>query len=918
LTTETLTFLFTDIEGSTALLRRLGDSRYAEVLTGHHRIIRAGLAAHEGKEISTQGDGFFAVFSSPSACVAAVIEMQLAFAGHRWPAGEKVRVRMGIHSGEASETSTVGLVGFGVHRAARVAAVAHGGQAILSAAASSLVRDSLPAGVSLRDLGLHRLKDLSSPEQIFQLEAAGLEYDFPPLRSLEDAGLASNLPAQSASFIGRRFEVAEVRRLVESARLVTLTGAGGSGKTRLGLQVAAELLDWFSDGVWLVELAPVADHDRVGSTVSEALGVMSRSGRPVLETLLDALAPQHVLIVLDNCEHLIDACAKVADLILRRCPRVHLVTTSREPLGIGGETIYRVPSLSLPGTDSDDVFDAESSDAVALFMDRASAQALDFVLDEETIPLVVSICRRLDGMPLAIELAAARLRSISLASLHERLDQRFRLLTGGSRSALPRQQTLRATVDWSYSLLNGPEQSLLRRLSVFAEGFDLEAAEAVCGLGDIEAYDIDDLLGSLVDKSLVIAEPTAGSVRYRLLETIRQFSVERLVESDEREAAAVGAAHCTHFLSVAALAAPQLTGPEQGRWLRRLDADQANLERATEYAGAQRDGTARVLQFAVALRRYWWTRFRTEEAVGLVLRVLERPDAQTEPELLSGASATVAGLVGRIDIHTAQRAGERAVTIARQLANERLLTEALGLSCAVFYFAGDAAKGFPLGKEAVEHARRVSDDVLLGQMLVLYLLCSQGIDPASTGQLFAEAIACTDRSGDQYVISLLHNNAGVHALEAGKISDARSHLEQAALAERGIGAINYQVTINLGWVMREEGDANGAGDLFQDALRKGRRSGDRSGLAYANLGLACISGDLGYWHRGAVLHGVAETFRALTGVPWQSPEARYRQISIDGARAHLGDDVFAHAYAEGREVRFEDAVDLGFRRVDSA
>jgi hypothetical protein len=407
-------------------------------------------------------------------------------------------------------------------------------------------------------------------------------------------------------------------------------------------------------------------------------------------------------------------------------------------------------------------------------------------------------------------------------------------------------------------------------------------------------------------------------VRYRLLETIRQFSVERLVELDEREAAAVGAAHCTHFLSVAALAAPHLTGPEQGRWLKRLDADQANLRRAIECAGADGDGTARVLRFAVFLRRYWWTRVRAEEAAGLVLRALERPEAQTEPELLSGASVTVAGLVGAIDVQTTQRAGERAVRLARQLGDERLLTLALGLTCAVYYFAGDSAKGFPLGKEAVERARRVGDDVLLGQMLVLFLLCSQGIDPASTEQLLTEAIACTQRSGDQFVISLLHNNAGVHALEAGKISEARSHLEQAALAERAIGAINHHVSINLGWVVREEGDANGAGALFEEALRKGRRSGDRSGLAYANLGLACISGDLGHWHRGAVLHGVAETFRDLTGEPWQSPEARYRQISTDRARAHLGDDVFEHAYAEGREVRLEDAVDLAFSRVDSA
>ena len=312
-------------------------------------MIRAALAAHGGKEISTQGDSFFAVFSSASACAAASIEMQRAFAAHAWPTGTRVRVRMGVHCGEASETSTTGLVGFGIHRAARVAAVAHGGQVLLSEAAASVVRDSLPVGAKLRDLGPHRLKDLGHPEQIFQLQAEGLAGEFPPLRSLDNPELANNLPAQSASFVGRRSEVAEVRDLVNSGRLVTLTGAGGAGKTRLALQVAAELLDGSGEGVWLVELAPISSPDAVAAAIAETLGAVSEAGRPLLETLLDALGPQNILIILDNCEHLVGACAKVADAILRRCSHVHLITTSREPLGINGETIYRVPSLSLPG-----------------------------------------------------------------------------------------------------------------------------------------------------------------------------------------------------------------------------------------------------------------------------------------------------------------------------------------------------------------------------------------------------------------------------------------------------------------------------------------------------------------------------------------------------------------------------------------
>ena len=675
-----MTFLFTDIEGSTALLTRLGDVIYAETLAHHHRIIRDSLSAHDGKEISMQGDGFFAVFSSPRACLAAVIDMQRSIATHEWHGDEQVRVRMGVHCGEASDTSA-GLVGLDVHRAARIGAVGHGSQILLSATAAALVRDSLPAGTSLRDLGLHRLKDLGRPEQIFQFQGEGLEFDFPPLRSLDNPELPNNLPAQSASFVGRDVEVAEVRRLVGSARLVTLTGAGGCGKTRLGLQVAAEMLDGSGDGVWLVELASVSEQGAVPAAISEVLGIASRAGRPVLETLLDALELQYVLIVLDNCEHLIGACAEVANAILLRCPRVHLMATSREPLGIGGETIYRVPSLSLPDPDDGDTSETEQSDAVALFVDRARAQGSECTLDEETGPLVVSICRRLDGMPLAIELAAARLRSMSLEGLNDRLDQRFRLLTGGSRSALPRQQTLRATVEWSYSLLNSSEQSLLRRLSVFAESFDLEAAEEVCCLQDVEEFDVDDLLGSLVDKSLVVTEPSGGRVRYRMLETIRQFAAERLVESDEVEAAAIGTAHASYYLSLAELAAPHLFGPDQRRWYARLGADQANLQRALEHSAAERDGTERALRFGAALQRYWRVRGgRNEEAIRLLTSVLERPEAQVDLKLFAAALVTVAFVSS--DIRTALLAGERAVEVARQLDDDRLLIWSLGHLCA--------------------------------------------------------------------------------------------------------------------------------------------------------------------------------------------------------------------------------------------
>jgi predicted ATPase/class 3 adenylate cyclase len=914
---ETLTFLFTDIEGSTALLGRLGDDGYAQLLARHHALIRSALAGHDGSEVDTQGDGFFAVFSSPRACVAAVLEMQQAIDAHAWPHGEQVRIRMGIHCGEAAQTAT-GLVGLEVHRAARVAAVAHGGQVLVSEAVAVLVRDGLPPGAALADLGVHRLKDLGRPERIFQLQAAGLQAVFPPLRSLGNPALLNNLPAQLSAFIGREREISEVRALVGSARLVTLTGAGGCGKTRLGLQAAAELLDGYGDGVWLAELAAVTDEEAVASAIYEALQLAARPARPVLEALLDALAPQDVLIVLDNCEHLIGDCAKTAEAILRRCPKVHLLATSREPLGIGGETIYRVPSLSLPGPGDPDSSSSGSCDAVALFADRARAQGVALDVDDHAGPVVVSVCRRLDGMPLAIELAAARLRSMSLGELHDRLDQRFRLLTGGSRTALERQQTLAATVGWSYSLLTGAEQVLLGRLSVFAGGFGLDAAEAVCGSGRVDVLDVADLLGSLVDKSLVVAEHAGAGLRYRLLETIRLFAAERLVEAGDSEvgdgeAAAVAAAHCAHFLAVAETAAAYLTGPEQGTWLARLDADQANLRRAAGYAAGRPDGTALVLRLGVALDRYWGARSCSQEAFGLLVPVLRRPDAGADPALFAAALRTAAVIACFIDLATARQLAEQAVQVARQLGDDWLLSRALAALCAVHCFAGEPEIARPFGRESVERARRLGGDALLGQSLLTYVWT---IDPARSGQLYAEAIACAERSGDHLTTSMLHDNAGATALNAGDLPAARAHLEAAGHAAQQIGWESTTLRADLGSVLRAERDLDDARSAFEAVLRIGRRNGSNWHMALAVAGLACLAGDAGDWDRAAALHGVAQAFRDRTGIPWQGIDVRDRRDSLDQARAHLGDQQLERAYAQGTALGLEKALELALRRPD--
>jgi predicted ATPase/class 3 adenylate cyclase len=899
-------FLFADIEGSMALLQRVAADACARVLTDHHELIRSALARHGGQELNTAGNGFLAGFSSPRACVAAAMEMQQALAARERPGGEPVRVRMGVHCREAEQTAA-GPVGLDVHRAARIAAVAHGGQVLVSETAAALLADRLPPGAALKDLGVNQLKDLSQPERLFQLCGPGLAAQFPPLRSLGNPALPNNLPAQLTDFIGREQEIAEVLRLIESSRLVTLTGAGGCGKTRLGLRVAAGLLGGWGDGVWLVELAAVTDKDAVPAAVASALRIPAQPTRPLLDALADALGPQDMLIVLDNCEHLIGGCARTAETILHRCPKVHLIATSREPLAIGGEQIYRVPSLSLPGPGDDDAAAASSCDAVALLADRAWAQGVTLDLTAGTIGLAVSVCRRLDGMPLAIELAAARLRSMSLGELAGRLDQRFRLLTGGSRTALARQQTLRATVGWSYSLLTPAEQLLLARLSVFAGGFDLPAAEAVCGHRSIVQFDAAVLLGSLVDKSLVVTEPAGASVRYRLLETIRLFAAEQLTGIGGQEAAAARDAHSAHYLAVAEAAAPHLTGPEQGIWYDQLETEHANLRRAAENAAGQPDGTAQVLRFAIALWRYWAVRRRKEEAAGLLLPVLRRPDAAADPAVFAEALTIASYLTMNTDLTTSVNLAEQADNIASELGDNRLLATSREQLTWAYFWSGQLERARPLGQDSVQRARQLGDDVRLGMSLLAYGLA---FDAGESGLPYAEAIACTERSGDLYIRVAVLNDAGFRYLETGNTSAARAHLEAALRTAKAVGMLHLAARENLAKVLRAEGDLDGARSAFQDLARNSRRVGDKRALSGAMHGLACLAADLGDWHRAAALHGAAQALLDQIGSRMAAFDARRRQESLDQITAALGDEQLKHAYNQGTALSLDHAIDL--------
>ena len=524
----TVSFLFTDIEGSTQLWDSVPDAM-RPALERHDEIFRSCIGACDGYVFSIGGDGFGAAFARAADALTVAVAMQEALAAEPWPDGAVVRVRMGVHTGEVSERDG-NYFGTAVNRAARLMAVAHGGQVVCSQASATLAGDA----VSLRSLGEHRLRDLAAAEQIFQVG----EGSFPPLRSVD--AVPTNLPTVRTELIGRTDDVTSLMELVERERLVTLTGVGGVGKTRLALGVAAAIAAGFTDGCWLVELSPVADGDEVVKTVAAAM----RAPTTTTDALVDYLADRRVLIVLDNCEHVLDAAADLADAILADAADVHVLVTSREPLGLDGEQVRRVQSLALPDAEATaDV--ASASAAVRLFAERAAAVSEGFAVDAGNVDAVVEICRHLDGIPLAIELAAARVRAMAPAEIARRLDERFRLLAGGSRRSQERHRTLLATVAWSHDLLTDEERTTFRRLAVFPASFDLTAAEAVAGDGDIDAV---DCVLRLVDRSLVVYEPAED--RYRLLETLRQFGADRLAEAGETEA--TRERHARYFLDFAA------------------------------------------------------------------------------------------------------------------------------------------------------------------------------------------------------------------------------------------------------------------------------------------------------------------------------------------------------------------------------
>ncbi len=858
-----VTFLFTDIEGSTRLWEQSPDLM-RPALARHDAIGREAVERHRGTVVKVTGDGIHAAFEDPRDALAATLEMLQRLADPAPTTGVELRVRCGLHVG-VEERRDNDFFGRSVNRAARIMSAAHGGQVLLSQAVADLVRDRLPTGVTLHDLGQVRLRDLATPERVYQVIHPALRQDFPALRSLE--ATPNNLPQQFTSFVGRERELHEVKALLATTRLVTLLGAGGIGKTRLSLQVAADVLESHSDGAWFVELAPLPDPRLVPQAVASVLGVSEDAGRSVMDALLEHLRDRHVLLVLDNCEHLIAACAELVRRLLQSTLHMKVLASSREALNLRGETAYPVPALAIPGLARMIAPEALARyESVRLFVERATAAQPAFEVTDRNAGSVAAICHRLDGIPLAIELAAVRVRALSAETIAARLDDRFRLLVGGDRTALPRQQTLRALIDWSYDLLTSDERTLLRRLAAFAGDFALEAAESVCAGGELGKDEILDVLTRLVEKSLVVAE--VEGTRYRLLDTVRHYAQERLEAAEEE---AVRARHLEFYLALAEQARPQLFGPEQAGWLARLDLERGNLLAAHAWCDRMPDLAEQGMRLVSAVRHYWINRGLLTLGERVIVEALDRAGARRRGPARCRALFDAGQLclfMGRYD--DAPRYLEESLSIARELGAQDRIAEVMQ----------------PLGMAAL----------------------GKGDLRAARGY-FEEGLNLARGQGDRReILAAVNALAQLHRFE-GEFNRAQPLFENVVTLARELGDRESVAVglLNLAMVSIERGSTDGARAALAEAFTIAADIGSmRVGLSALEVsaGLAACRGE---WHRAARLFGAAEALNAQTGLRRDPTDEAFLAPLIERTR-QASANAFEAAAAAGRALGYETAI----------
>ncbi|PWT70948.1 MAG: adenylate/guanylate cyclase domain-containing protein [Proteobacteria bacterium] len=860
-----VTFLFTDIEGSTRLWEQEPE-RMRPALAQHDAVARAAVEGHHGIVVKMSGDGLHAAFDDPLDALNATLELQRTLADSEATHGIALRVRCGLHAG-VNERRDNDFFGPAVNRAARIMSAAHGGQILVSEAVAALLGDRLPESVKLSDLGAVRLRDLERPERIYQVAHPSLRREFPALRSLE--ATPNNLPLQLTSFIGREREVTEVKALLAKTRLLTLVGVGGIGKSRLSLQVAADAIDDFPDGVWLVELAPLSDGERVAQAVASVLGVKEESGRPVMEPLLKYLKDRRLLIVLDNCEHLIEPCADLARQLLQTAPKIKVLASSREHLRTSGEHVYTVPALSLPEAQRAVTSDALGQfEATRLFVERAVAAQPAFQATDATAASITGICRQLDGIPLAIELAAARVRALSVDAIAARLNDRFRLLAGGDRAALPRQQTLRALIDWSYDLLSEQERIVLRRLAVFVGGWTLEAAEAVVADENMAKGNVLDILMQLVEKSLVVLEP--ASRRYSLLDTVRQYAQERLEEV--QETAKTRDRHLAFCLAIAKEAGAGLMGPDHPRWLTTLDADLENLLLA--HTHCLRDSNAVESDYGLvqSIKLYWFARGLLNLGYRITAEAVSTP-AREQYSLGRGKALWVAGQISSHmgNYNDARRFLDEALEIAQHHNDKRLIAAVHSYLAFATLGQGDRSKARVHCSEALALAREAGDKREIAgasNALAQVSRLDGNLDEAES--LYGQAVAITRQLGDR-------------------------ELEAVGILGLSMVAIGRNLASQASSLLR---------DVVSIAKETGSKAAGQSALEVA-AGLAALRKD---WERSARLYGAAEAQTTRAGIRRDPADEAFLQPHVSGARGALGESKFKQTVAAGAALPFETAI----------
>jgi predicted ATPase/class 3 adenylate cyclase len=888
-----VTFLFTDIEGSTRLEQEVGTERYGGLRERHRELLRAAFEAHGGLEQGTEGDSFFVVFPSARAAVAAAVDAQRALAAESWPSDAPVRVRMGLHSGEASLAGG-SLVGLDINRTNRISAAAHGGQILASDATRALVTGSLPPGIELRDLGEFRLRDLLAPERLVQVSADDLASAFPPPRTLDVR--PNNLPTQLTTFVGRQEELETAAGLLERARLLTLTGPGGTGKTRLSLQLAAQVADGFPDGAFFVPLEPVRDPMLVAPRIAATLGLIEGGTKPILEMLVEWLGERRLLLVLDNFEQVIDAAPVVADL-LRAAPNLKVITTSRAPLHVSGEQEYPVPGLPTPpdpglrsgldrlrlpgGARGLDANSVGQYAAVRLFIERAVGVRPGFAVTNENAPAVAAISARLDGMPLAIELAAARVKLLSPEAILSRLEHQLDVLAGGGRDLPARQQTLRGAIAWSYDLLEPGAQRLLDRMSVFAGGTDLAAAEAVCGpAAEVDGEVLDGLL-ALADQSLARVDETVdGEPRFRLLVTIREFAAEHLQERGETNA--VRERHATWFRNLAEEAAEHLAGVDQRRWLDRLEVDHDDIRAVLDHSVARGDG-ATAIPLAFAMWRFWQKHGHLPEARRRLEAMAAAPWSHDDPRLRAKLMEALGGVCWwQADMAEMSQRYQEALDLWTTIGDERELANAYYNASFTYAMSPDTVTGAApdpegIGLGYIERARdlyrKVGDErgeatALWGLGNSLYFR-NEG-DRLAVAE-FRQALEIFRRTGDRTMEAWSLHMLGTGLMRLGQVAEARQHIVHA--------------------------------------VRHFYAAGDAAGITLTLDDLSALAVAEGDLVRAARLRGAARSLTAETGTGLASfVEDSYEAKVRPSIRREMSEDDVARYGAEGAAMSLDEVI----------